>query len=235
MLWLFSTENELVDFFIKHSEKQDKFYIKELPTNFGRPDIIELVVNIELFKQRRKELEFLETPIQRMDTYIISYLKGKSWVKKETIKRYLNVNSSIINNSVSRLIDRNMLMVSSDEGSVKLKSKSELLFIKSLTAFEAKLSNWKYVIEQAERHLWFSKQSYILIPELSISIQEKAKELADKSGVGLALTDHKKIVYKTKKKNGTLINTPLLWELNEGIIDGRFSLNGRNVTERVNK
>ena len=86
------------------------------------------------------------------------------------------------------------------------------------------MTNWKYVIEQAERHLWFSNQSFILLPELSEDIQQKAKELAHRRGVGVAVTNNHKIIFKIKNRKNKLINTPLLWEINEGIIDGKFKI-----------
>lgn len=218
---MFSTEFELVDFFVNVSKKKNKFYIKELSTNFGRPDIVELSVNIEVFNERKRVQNTVDIPdIQRIDTYILAYLKGKSWVKKKTVAKFLNLEISTLNASIKRLVRRRMLDVESEL--VKMRSVKELLFITSLTVFEAKLTNWKYVIEQAERHLWFSRQSYILLPELSEDIQRKAEELAIKRGVGLAITNHEEILFKTKKIPNKIINTPLLWEINEGIIDGKF-------------
>lgn len=229
---MFSTERELVDFFIQHSEKCNKFYVQELPTNFGRPDIVELIIDAELLEERKMNNENTKLSIQRIDTYITSYLVGKSWVKLSTISKFLNVNVGIINSSLNRLSERKMLEIDETNNLVKLKRKKELLVIKSLTPFEAKLTNWKYVIEQAERHLWFSNQSYILIPELSVNIQEKAESLARSRGVGVSIANQNKIFYKTKKQIGKLINTPLLWELNEGIVDGRIKLSGRKTIER---
>lgn len=217
---VFSTEFELVDFFVESSSKKNKVYIRELPTNFGRPDIVELQINFNLLKERNKMIITQENQIQRIDTYVLAYLKGKSWVKRKTICKHLNLEYSILNTILKRLVKRNMIDIKDDL--IKLYSINDLLFIKSLTVFEAKLTNWKYVIEQAERHLWFSTQSYILLPNLSEDIQMKAEKLAHIRGVGVAITDHQNIYYRTKKRRNKVINTPLLWELNEGIIDGKF-------------
>ncbi|MFC3931962.1 hypothetical protein ACVR0S_05090 [Streptococcus dentapri] len=217
---MFLTEFELVDSFIKFSKKNKKFYIRELPTNFGRPDIIELSINTSLLEKRL--LNSNVPYIQRVDTYILSYLKGKSYVKKETVLRNLNLDLPILNSSLSRLLNRDMIDI--DGNLIRLKSINDLLFISSLSVYEAKLTNWKYVIEQAERHLWFSNQSFILLPELSEDIQQKAKELAHRRGVGVAVMNNHKIIFKTKNRKNKLINTPLLWEINEEIIDGKFKI-----------
>ena len=217
---MFLTEFELVDSFIKFSKKNKRFYIRELPTNFGRPDIIELSINTSLLEKRL--LNSNVPHIQRVDTYILSYLKGKSYVKKETVLRNLNLDLPVLNSSLGRLMNRDMIDI--DGNLIRLKSITDLLFISSLSVYEAKLTNWKYVIEQAERHLWFSNQSFILLPELSEDIQQKAKELAHRRGVGVAVTNNHKIIFKTKNRKNKLINTPLLWEINEGIIDGKFKI-----------
>lgn len=217
---MFLTEFELVDSFIKFSKKNKRFYIRELPTNFGRPDIIELSINTSLLEKRL--LNSNVPHIQRVDTYILSYLKGKSYVKKETVLRNLNLDLPVLNSSLSRLMNRDMIDI--DGNLIRLKSITDLLFISSLSVYEAKLTNWKYVIEQAERHLWFSNLSFILLPELSEDIQQKAKELAHRRGVGVAVTNNHKIIFKTKNRKNKLINTPLLWEINEGIIDGKFKI-----------
>lgn len=217
---MFQTEFELVDFFIANSKQNNKYYIRELPTNFGRPDIIELTINKTLLANRKNKEDKIPQ-IQRIDTYIITFLKGKSFVKKKTILSKLNLNSTVLNASINRLQNREMIEQKGDY--IKLKSIKELLFISSLTVYEAKLTNWKYVIEQAERHLWFSNQSFILLPDLSEEIKRKAIILGKERGVGVAITNGDKIVYKTKKVN-KLINTPLLWEINEGIIDGKFEI-----------
>ncbi|HEL0611039.1 TPA: hypothetical protein TUV07_001245 [Streptococcus equi subsp. zooepidemicus] len=143
-------------------------------------------------------------------------------MKKETVLRNLNLELPILNSSLSRLMNRDMIDI--DGNLIKLKSINDLLFISSLSVYEAKLTNWKYVIEQAERHLWFSNQSFILLPELSEDIQQKAKELAHRRGVGVAVTSNHKIIFKTKNRKNKLINTPLLWEINEGIVDGKFKI-----------
>lgn len=218
---MFLTEFELVDSFIKFSKKNKRFYIRELPTNFGRPDIIELSINTSLLEERFHSNSNIPH-IQRVDTYILSYLKGKSYVRKNTVLRNLNLDLPVLNSSLNRLSNRGMLDI--DGGLIRLKSTRELLFISSLSVYEAKLTNWKYVIEQAERHLWFSNQSFILLPELSEDIQKKAEELAHRRGVGVVVTNNRKIICKTKKKRNKLINTPLLWEINEGIIDGKFKI-----------
>lgn len=105
---------------------------------------------------------------------------------------------------------------------VKLKPKDEILIIKRIRVVEAKLTNWKYVIDQAERHLWFSNESYILMPNISENILNHATNNCINCGIGMVTLLNGKVKYFNKIKKQRLINTPLLWELNERIIRGEL-------------
>lgn len=221
---MFETELELVDFFVnKLSNRKDRKIVTELSTNFGRPDIVELVFSNDVLEERKKRLLNNETSVLRVDSYILTYLFGKSWVKKNTILNYLNISKPSLERSFDRLKNRGLVIVETDK--VKLLPKSQTLAIKKINVYEAKLSNWKYVIEQAERHFWFSKNSAILIPELSDNTLEKCRQVCLNSEVELFVANNKNI----KSLNGNdlnrkegVINTPLLWELNEKLVDGRI-------------
>lgn len=219
---MFKTEAELVEFFINYPSKRKKIYIKELITNFGIPDIIELLINSKIYSRR---IQNLGVPIERIDTYILSFLYGKGWVKRQTITGFLNISKSILNKSVKRLLSRQLITLKG-EYYIKLNRKDDILFINSIKVYEAKLSNWKYVIEQAERHLWFTNQSFILLPKLSADIVEKATSSSIKVGVGVVVADRKKVNYLSTPQKKSLKNTPLLWELNEGLLDGRYGFDG---------
>lgn len=217
---MFNSESELVDFFIeKQSKKKNRIIVTELATNYGRPDIVEIVYSEKTLQKRRDYInknERIQT--ERIDSYILTYLYGKSWINTETILRNMNINKLAVNRALERLELRGLLLIF--EGKVKLNGKSNVLAIKQLNVYEAKLSNWKYVIEQAERHLWFSNNSSILLPELSDQILKRCYSACEKSEVGLILANGKKLNTIHAQTSKTLINTPLLWELNEKLIDG---------------
>lgn len=105
---------------------------------------------------------------------------------------------------------------------VKLKPAKDILVIKRIRVVEAKLSNWKYVIDQAERHLWFSNESYILLPNHSKHILEQAQKSCIDYGIGMVTLVNGKVKYCNRIKKQRLVNTPLLWELNERIIRGEL-------------
>lgn len=221
---MFETELDLVNFFIDSlSKKSNRKIITELSTNFGRPDIVELVFSNDVLEKRKKRVLRKDIYIDRVDSYIITYLFGKSWVNKNTILNYLNINKPSLERAIDRLIIRGLIVAELNK--IKLLSKSEILAIQQINVYEAKLSNWKYVIEQAERHFWFSKNSAILIPELSKATLENCKHVCLNNNIELFVANNKKTKSLNSKeipKKKGVINTPLLWELNEKLVDGRL-------------
>ena len=217
---MFNTESELVDFFIKkQSKKKNRIIVTELATNYGRPDIVEIVYSERILQKRRNYVnKFERIQTDRIDSYILTFLYGKSWVNAETILRNMNINKLTLNRVLERLELRGLILIL--EGKIKLNGKSNVLAIKQLNVYEAKLSNWKYVIEQAERHLWFSNNSSILLPELSDKIFNKCYSACKKREIGFILANGEKMNTIHAQTSKALINTPLLWELNEKLIDG---------------
>ncbi|MFJ6206620.1 MULTISPECIES: MarR family transcriptional regulator [Bacillus] len=221
---MFETELDLVNFFVdSRSKKNNRKIITELSTNFGRPDIVELIFSNDILENRRRKFSGHEIFINRDDSYILTYLFGKNWVNKDTILKYLNISKPSLERAIERLVNRGLIMVELDK--IKQFPKTETLAITQINVYEAKLSNWKYVIAQAERHFWFSKNSAILIPELSQSTLDNCNQVCLNNNIELFVANKKKIKSwngnEITRKTG-VINTPLLWELNEKLIDGRF-------------
>ena len=218
-----SSESELVKEFIKMYKKNDDVkIITELETNFGRPDIVILKINKNKLITRRKSL--YQTRFLRKYSYILSFLFGKGWVSVSTINNFFGLSKSEMMHTLETLMT--MGLIDKKDNLVKSKPAKELLVLNRLIVIEAKLSNWKYVIEQAERHLWFSKESSILLPRVSDNIIEKSSFKCRNRGVGLIVFDGKKNRELVKVPNKGVINTPLLWEINEKLVKGEIQFYG---------
>lgn len=213
---MFKSELELVGSFIEFQcKKKNRKIITELTTNYGRPDIVEIVYSDQILKLRNNTNQ---VKLERIDSYLLTYLYGKRWVRVDTIQANFSLSNSTMNKSLLRICDRGLITYS--DGKVKLLNKQKILAIKQLKVYEAKLYNWKYVIEQAERHLWFSNNSNVILPNLSDRILERCLESCQKRSIGLVVSDGENVNSRLENKNNKLINTPLLWELNEKLIDG---------------
>lgn len=216
---IFSSEHELVDKYLNNRvENINSKVITELVTNFGRPDIVIIDYNKKLLEIRRNSIyneEFL-----RKYSYILSFLFSKGWVSLAKIQKFFSLSEKEVNKIIGQL--EPMGLIDTKGALIKSKPSKDILVINRIRVIEAKLTNWKYVIEQAERHLWFSKESSILLPDTSSNIIEKSLKHCKQIGIGLYVVeeDRNREVIKTPYKG--IVNTPLLWELNEKLVKGEL-------------
>src|SRR5690606_19381443 len=119
------------------------------------------------------------------------------------------------------LLDLNLIDVK--DKYIKSQPASKILAVNRIWSYEAKLSHWKYAIEQAERHLWFTRDSYVLLPELSDRILDKSIQECKIRNVGLSLlSKDKSINVEVKSPKRGIVNSPFVWKLNDDIIRGEF-------------
>jgi len=219
-----NNESDLVKEFIKkYKIKNNVKVITELETNFGRPDIVIITINEDKLNTRRNNC--CNEKFLRKYSYILSFLFGKSWVSFSRINGFFNFSNFEMNKALQALDKMNLIDIKGDL--VKSKPAREILVLNRLKVIEAKLSNWKYVIEQAERHFWFSKESSILLPDISENIIAKSMRKCKKSGIGLFIFDGNKNVELLKPYSKGLVNTPLLWELNEKLVQGEIEFESK--------
>lgn len=217
---LINSELDLVGKFLNNYSKIENIkIITELETNFGRPDIVILTINKDRLKARRKNYnnEFF----LRKYSYILSFLFFKSWVSLSKINRFFNFSDSELKRALISLEKMNLIDIRGEL--IKSKPANQILVVSRIRVIEAKLSNWKYVIEQAERHLWFTKESSILLPGLSENVIKRSSQACKRKGIGLFTFNGNKKVELVKPSSTGLINTPLLWELNEKIVKGEIN------------
>lgn len=216
---MYEKEVDLVSHFVDRliGKGTNQIIITELETNFGRPDIVVIEYDSEVLDKRRANL--LNNYCREM-SYISTFLYRKGWVSREKVNSYFHFPIKKLNNLLEFMYNEKIIDIKEDK--VKLKPTNEILIIKRIRVVEAKLTNWKYVIDQAERHLWFSNESYILMPNNSKNVLEQAQKSCIDCGIGMVTLTNGKVKYYNRIKKQRLINTPLLWELNERIIRGEF-------------
>ncbi len=216
---MYEKEVDLVSHYVDGliGKNSNQIVITELETSFGRPDIVVIEYDNKLLERRRANLM---SRYYREMSYISTFLYRKGWVKKDKVSNYFHFTLKKLNNLLELMNNEEIIDFKDDK--VKLKPTSEILIIKRIKVVEAKLTNWKYVINQAERHLWFSNESYILMPNNSRKILEQAQKSCIKYGIGMVTLLNGKVKYYNRIKKQKLVNTPLLWELNERIIRGEL-------------
>ncbi len=213
-------EAKLVETFISSIAPQGPSIImREVDTNFGRPDVIIIEYDEKRLEKRKKD--YKNTEFTKIMSYSMTYLCGKSWVKEETLFNYLSCSKAEFKRNKESLCD--LKLIDTNKHYIKAKTYRDAMIIKRIWVYEAKLSKWKQAIEQAERHLWFTNDSYILLPEISDSIMNKSIEECGTRGVGLSILKEDnsiKTLLRTAKKG--IVNCPIVWQLNEQLIRGKF-------------
>ncbi|MFB5281826.1 hypothetical protein [Peribacillus sp. Hz7] len=218
MLW--DSEAHFVDEFIHSNEKivsslsYDSLVVKELKTGYGRPDIALIQYDRQILCSRNSTKD----SISQIGCYAISYLASRRWVSVEKLGDFLRINNRKLFTIIEELISLDL--ISQRNHLVKARPKSEIMAVKRILTFEAKLQNWQEAIDQAERHLWFTNESYVLMPYLSEKLADKILKECIKKGVGLSFYDSE-LGYKTvanPAKKG-INNSPFIWAINEKLME----------------
>lgn len=227
MIW--ESEQSLVEHYIKLiPENKSIKVMREVETNFGRPDILLVEYNQHILEHRVSEYKG-NVELTKIMCYFLAYLSDKRWVKVQTIKKSFFTSEVNVEKSILILSEQGLIEYNKKLELVKLRKRAEVLAVTNIQSYEAKLSKWKYAIEQAERHLWFTGYSAVLLPNVSLSILNKTIEECKSKGLSLTLMLDQN-TYKTllKPPRKTIINTPLLWQLNEQLV--REAYNDRKTS-----
>ena len=213
------SEKDLVELFIRYIQhkKRNSVIITEVDTEFGRPDILEIIVDDEIIEKRRKDIRY-ESFDKNMQ-FSMAYLYGKGWVKANSLIKFLKINIKDGEKMINKLLESNLIYSKNEY--IKSYSCKELLAIKRIIAYEAKLDNWKVAVNQAQRHKWFTNESYIVLDNKSEAVKNKIINSCKKMEVGTIIINEKnKFKNYNNLKKTRVINTPLMWKINESIVKG---------------
>lgn len=224
MSW--NSEAEFVQAFLSfigsfnHLSHYDYEVWTEVRTGFGRPDVVIVEYNSNVLEERRDcDQDSLLSPLSTRTAFALSYLSTCRWVRKENLGRFLNGTPSQLLSVVQELQKRGLIDMK--DHLIKLKPKSEILAVKRVRVFEAKLTHWMEAIVQAERHLWFTNDSYILMPEIEGKKITSITHECDKRGIGLSFFNEVKgINTLVKPAQSGLQNSPMIWQINEKLVGG---------------
>lgn len=217
MIW--DSEQSLVEHYVNLVPKDKPIKVmREVETNFGRPDILLIQFNQNILEQRllkyKGDIDFTKTM-----GYFLAYLSDKRWVQLDTIRKSFYTSEINVEKTIRNLIEQDLLDYNEQACLVKLKKRKEILVVTNIQVYEAKLSKWKYAVEQAERHLWFTGHSSVLLPNVSNTVLNKTVEECKSKGLGLSIMmDQQTVTNLLKPHKRSVINTPLLWQINEQLV-----------------
>lgn len=220
---MWTSEEALVDAFVEALQsprprrRADLLVWREVRTQYGRPDVVAVEYTPAVVEARRRAGSATHVRLSTKAAYAMAWLAERRWMKAETLRFQLSFPNAAFDRTVSELRDRGLILT--DGQLIRAVPRMESLAIRRLWVYEAKLENWSVAVNQAERHLWFTYDSYILLPEIrgSTSVSDACR----KRGVGLATygIDHGFQTTLRSQQQG-FANSPLLWLMNEAVVGG---------------
>ncbi|MCP3686730.1 MAG: hypothetical protein GY861_29175 [bacterium] len=227
----YDSEKKLVDDFnrayIKTLRKgRNVLILPEINTNWGIADILSIHYDKSKLTQRCKAINGTPLDFSNLSAYAMTYLSETPIAAVEDLSNYLKVKNGPLIQVIDILTSRGLVYVYKN-GRIRARKRSKAFVIKDILAFEAKISNWKKAIDQAERHLWFTNSSFVVVPNLTRSTIDKINIECSGRGIGLIIQSGNKsfkIIKEPLRKSR--IDSFFSWKLNELLIDRSIS-NGR--------
>ena len=225
----FQTEQMLVNGLIQHYITKNCIssgcmIIPEAKSTWGVVDVLVIKYDKDIYAQRRKRIGRKRLKaLSNLAAYALAHIYEKRKVSSEQLASYLKLRNGTLLNILHQLKERHLVDVH-DNGFIYSKQKAKNYFVKDICAFEVKLSKWRRVIVQAERHLWFTNSSYIVLPSLSDSVLTKVLSVCSETGIGFVVVD-KNGSFKTIKEplHREHIDSYFAWKLNEALLDGSLA------------
>lgn len=196
----------------------DIIILQEVDTNYGRPDIIVVEYDTAAFQRRKYSSSFIVegSCFTNECAYAMTYLSQREWTEFEYLQKFLNCRKNKLHSIIDTLATRGLIRIFKE--SICTRSFDENFILRRVLVFEAKLSKWRGAISQAERHLWFTGASYVILPTERITILDKASQECAHRGVGLiSFSEDGTLVHLIGPPDMKIYNTYLSWLINEQV------------------
>ncbi|MCA9335695.1 hypothetical protein KC967_02240 [Candidatus Saccharibacteria bacterium] len=170
-------------------ENKNKLTLREVNFSYGRPDLVILDIDKRKFKLREKREQF-NTLLNRKFFEVLAIMpdvddKDVIPISLNEISEKSGISHSYIRSSIINELKRGGFVKQVDKGYVKINGWVPIA--KSVTAIEAKLSDWKGGIWQANRYSNVADKVYLAMPPEYIHRVDT--EECKRKGVGLISFD----------------------------------------------
>lgn len=152
--------NHYVDY-LKHKYRNRKtdiaiFYEPKIET--GYPDLVIVEFNSTISQQWKP----LRHKLSASDIKILFYIQSKKSTCIDEIVELLGYKSLTVVRSITKLANLNLIRVSKN-GTIHNVALQSYCSVKNIISIEAKIDKWSMAIAQAQKNVWFSSESYILM------------------------------------------------------------------------
>ncbi len=209
-------ENDMVQLFLsryeflfEHDSELSLTVLTEPKIGISFPDIV------LVYWDRSMLVNWTETRqnLAIKDIKILHHIAQKEKNHIRQIQKKLGFSEKEIFQSLSALQDADLLYWT--DSHVSIKPLSEIFFVKDIIAIEAKMRDWKSVIEQANLNKLFASQSYVLVPKINDNSIIMSETSRLRLGC-LEYDDNKFMVSKKAKRNNIPVSYNS-WIINEAI------------------
>lgn len=182
-------EADFVEKLQRFYENKNKLTLREVNFSYGRPDLVILDIDKNKFRLREKREQF-STLLNRKFFEVLAIMpdvddKGVVPISLNQIAERSGISQSYIRSSILRELKQGGFVKQIDKGYVKVNGWVPIA--KSVTAIEAKLSDWKGGIWQANRYSNVADKVYLAMPPEYIHRVDI--EECKRKGVGLISFD----------------------------------------------
>lgn len=196
---MFITEKDLVESTVSKLKKADWAPIytynwimeifQELDLWYWIPDIV--IVRGDKQNLRRKRF------LTSFDASILNIIKEKNNISLSDLVNTTKSNKNKVEESIKILV--NEKMISYEHNSIQFRDYESIIW--NCIAIEAKLKDWKRAICQAYRYKRFAHSSYVLMPEESIHLVLRHKDMFETLNIWILWMDKDKWlnIYYTPK------------------------------------
>ena len=165
--------------------------LREYAPGYGRVDVVMVVYDVNRLKERQRRTPSHQKSgdLDIWGAYAMAYLTHTRWVSIKTLSKKLNIGLARARKLISHLEHRGLVETRDDL--VKAYSRQANFVIDYIEAFELKLKNWKFALEQACRHLWFASRSYVVMPSKSETVSRRLSLNCSTLKIGAILCESK--------------------------------------------
>jgi len=209
-------ENDMVKLFLSHYETLFQLDSELSLSVYTEPKIgISFPDIVLVYWDSSKLSNWTETrqKLTIQDIKILHHMAQKEKNLASQIQKKLGFSEKEIRQSFTVLQDAGLMYWT--DSYVSIKPLSEIFFVKDIIAIEAKIKDWKSVIEQANLNKLFASQSYVLVPKIngSSNILSEAKRLQ----LGCLELSKNKFSVTKKAKRSKIPVSYNSWVINEAI------------------
>lgn len=194
--------------------------LKEFRTTFGIPDILVLEYDPGVAFRRQNRFGCAEVRLTHQAARLMALLAEHAWDSNEALRSASRFTPKSFDRAADCLRARGL--IDNSKGRLNARTFNGVFFLKTATAYEAKLRDWRRGIAQAHRHLWFTDHSYLLVPPGDKGREARIAACCSAAGVGMAVLNER--VHPLLPASGRyLARHWLTWLLNEELFDIKMS------------